>query len=590
MEFNPGNNPLTDQEQVRHEQLHKLREMGIEPFPGASFEVNTFAETILKEFPFEPEKFTSVSLAGRMVNRRIMGKASFLELQDSTGRIQCYINRDSICPEEDKTLYNEVFKHLLSTGDFVGVQGYVFTTQTGETTIHVSSFQILSKALRPIPFGKEKEGQHFDTFSDTEQRYRMRYVDLVVNPHVKEVFVKRTKLVNTIRGILNEIGCLEVETPILQPIYGGAAARPFKTHHNTLDMPLYLRIANELYLKRLIVGGFDGVYEFAKDFRNEGMSRFHNPEFTQVELYVAYKDYYWMMDLVEEMFEKIAVALNGSTEVQSGNNLINFQRPWKRYTMYEAISAFTGTDISEMDEPTMRAFAEGLGIETDESMGRAKLIDEIFGEKVEPLLIQPTIIMDYPVEMSPLAKKHRNKPGLVERFEAICNGKEVCNAFSELNDPIDQRARFEEQLELGRRGDPEAMVLDEDFLRALEFGMPPTVGLGVGIDRLTMIMTNSPSIQDVLFFPQMRPEAPIAVAAKENFSIAGVPEEWSALLAQVGIDNLAALGNANPNKLFNDLCGLNKKKKLGLQNPEKSNVQSWVLNAQQGNSSNRTEV
>jgi lysyl-tRNA synthetase class 2 len=436
-----------------------------------------------------------------------MGKASFAELQDSTGRIQLYFNRDEICPNEDKTMYNTVFKKLLDIGDFIGVKGYVFTTKVGEISIHVESFIVLSKTLRPLPLPKtDTDGKVHDAFTDPEKRYRQRYVDLVVNPHVKEAFVKRTQLTNSMRSYLNDKGYLEVETPILQPIYGGAAARPFKTHHNTLDMPLYLRIANELYLKRLIVGGFDGVYEFSKDFRNEGMSRFHNPEFTQVELYVAYKDYNWMMDLVEEMVEKIALDLHGTTEVQVGENLINFQRPWKRYTMYEAIEHFTGIDISEMDEATMAKTAKDLGVSVDSSMARGKLIDEIFGGKCEGQLIQPTFITDYPVEMSPLAKKHRDKEGLVERFEAICNGKEICNAFSELNDPIDQRDRFEEQLKLAKRGDEEAMVLDEDFLRSIEHGMPPTAGLGIGIDRLSMIMTNSNSIQDVLFFPQMKPE------------------------------------------------------------------------------------
>lgn len=436
-----------------------------------------------------------------------MGKAAFAEIQDSTGRIQIYVNRDEICPEEDKTLYNTVFKKLLDIGDIIGITGYVFTTQVGETTIHVTSLKLLSKALRPLPLPKvDKDGNVHDAFTDPEQRYRQRYVDLIVNPEVKKTFVNRTKLTNSMRKFLNDKGYLEVETPVLQPIYGGAAARPFKTHHNTLDMDLYLRIANELYLKRLIVGGFDGVYEFAKDFRNEGMSRFHNPEFTQMELYVAYKDYFWMMNLVEEMVERIAIDIHGESEVQVGEHLIEFKRPWKRFTMYEAIEHFTGVDISEMDEQQLRETAKKLKVPIDETMGRGKLIDEIFGELCEPNLIQPTFIIDYPVEMSPLAKKHRSKEGLVERFEVICNGKEICNAFSELNDPIDQRKRFEEQLELGKRGDEEAMVLDEDFLRSIEFAMPPTSGLGIGIDRLTMIMTNSKSIQDVLFFPQMRPK------------------------------------------------------------------------------------
>jgi lysyl-tRNA synthetase, class II len=446
-----------------------------------------------------------------MMSRRIMGNASFAGLQDSSGRIQLYVKRDEIAAGEDKTLYNTVFKKLLDIGDIIGVSGYVFRTQTGEISIHVKGLKLLSKSLKPLPIVKEAVDEQgnkiqFDAVSDPELRYRQRYVDLVLNPQVRETFKRRTKLVNTMREYLNEKGYLEVETPILQPIYGGAAARPFKTYHNTLDMELYLRIANELYLKRLIVGGFDGVYEFSKDFRNEGMSRFHNPEFTQIELYVAYKDYNWMMDLVEEMIEKVALAIHGTTEVKVGENVINFQRPWKRFTMFEAIQHFTGIDISEMDEAQLADTARKLKIKVDSTMGKGKLIDEIFGETCEGQLIQPTFITDYPLEMSPLAKKHRSKPGLVERFEAICNGKEICNAFSELNDPIDQRKRFEEQLELGKRGDVEAMVLDEDFLRALEYGMPPTAGLGIGIDRLSMIMTNSNSIQDVLFFPQMKPE------------------------------------------------------------------------------------
>ena len=498
---------LSEQEIVRRESLQKLLELGINPYPSELFDVNVSATEIKKNYNSDKLGYKNIQIAGRLMSRRVMGKASFAELQDSTGRIQLYFNRDEICPDEDKTMYNTVFKKLLDIGDFIGVKGYVFTTKVGEISIHVESFVVLGKTLRPLPLPKtDTDGKIYDAFTDPEKRYRQRYVDLVVNPHVKEVFVKRTQLTNSMRSYLNDKGYLEVETPILQPIYGGAAARPFKTHHNTLDMPLYLRIANELYLKRLIVGGFDGVYEFSKDFRNEGMSRFHNPEFTQVELYVAYKDYNWMMDLVEEMVEKIALDLHGATEVQVGENLINFQRPWKRYTMYEAIEHFTGIDVSEMDEATMAKTAKDLGVSVDSSMARGKLIDEIFGEKCEDQLIQPTFITDYPIEMSPLAKKHRDKEGLVERFEAICNGKEICNAFSELNDPIDQRERFEEQLKLAKRGDEEAMVLDEDFLRSIEYGMPPTAGLGIGIDRLSMIMTNSNSIQDVLFFPQMKPE------------------------------------------------------------------------------------
>ena len=498
---------LSEQEIVRRESLQKLLELGINPYPSELFDVNVSAIEIKKNYNSNKLGYKDIQIAGRLMSRRVMGKASFAELQDSTGRIQLYFNRDEICPDEDKSMYNTVFKKLLDIGDFIGVKGYVFTTKVGEISIHVESFVVLSKTLKPLPLPKtDTDGKIYDAFTDPEKRYRQRYIDLVVNPHIKETFVKRTQLTNSMRSYLNNKGYLEVETPILQPIYGGAAARPFKTHHNTLDMPLYLRIANELYLKRLIVGGFDGVYEFSKDFRNEGMSRFHNPEFTQVELYVAYKDYNWMMDLVEEMVEKIALDLHGNTEVQVGENLINFQRPWKRYTMYEAIEHFTGIDVSEMDEPTMAKIAKDLGVNVDSSMARGKLIDSIFGEKCEEQLIQPTFITDYPIEMSPLAKKHRDKEGLVERFEAICNGKEICNAYSELNDPIDQRERFEEQLKLAKRGDKEAMILDEDFLRSIEYGMPPTAGLGIGIDRLSMIMTNSNSIQDVLFFPQMKPE------------------------------------------------------------------------------------
>ena len=496
---------LSEQELVRRESLQKLRDLGVDPYPADLFDVNTTSKQI-KEKHKEGEEL-NVVLAGRLMSRRIMGKASFAELQDSDGKIQIYVNRDEICEGEDKTMYNTVFKKLLDIGDIIGVTGTVFITKVGEISVKVKELKVLTKSLSPLPLPKvDADGTVHDAFTDPEKRYRQRYVDLVVNPEVKDAFIKRTKLTNSMREFLNKKEYLEVETPILQPLYGGAAARPFKTHHNTLDMELYLRIANELYLKRLVVGGFDGVYEFSKDFRNEGMSRFHNPEFTQMELYVAYKDYAWMMDLVEEMVEKIAMDLHGKTEIQVGDNLINFQRPWKRYTMYEAIEHFTGIDISKMDEATMAETAKKLGVEVDKSMGRGKLIDEIFGEKCEGQLIQPTFITDYPVEMSPLAKKHREHEGLVERFEAICNGKEICNAFSELNDPIDQRARFEEQLELGKRGDDEAMLLDEDFLRAIEYGMPPTAGLGIGIDRLSMIMTNSNSIQDVLFFPQMKAE------------------------------------------------------------------------------------
>lgn len=499
---------LSEQEVIRRQSLQELIKLGIDPYPAETFDVTSYSTDILNQYSFNPSLLEghTISLAGRMMSRRIMGNASFATIQDAKGKIQLYVNRDEVCPGEDKTLYNTVFKKLLDLGDYIGVTGYVFKTKTGETSIHVQSLKLLSKSLKPLPVVKEKDGEVFDAVTDPEMRYRQRYVDLIVNPKSREVFLKRTALVNSMREYLNKLGCIEVETPILQPLYGGALARPFKTHHNTLDMTLYLRIANELYLKRLIVGGFDGVYEFSKDFRNEGMDRTHNPEFTQVELYVAYKDYLWMMNIVEEMIEKVSIDVTGGTRVQVGQNLIDFKRPWKRFTMYDAIKEFTGIDISEMDESALRKVCYDLKIPLDTTMGRGKIIDEIFGEKVEPFLIQPTFIMDYPLEMSPLAKKHRSHEGLVERFEAICNGKELCNSFSELNDPIDQRKRFEDQLELGKRGDEEAMVLDEDFLRALEYGMPPTAGLGIGIDRLTMIMTGQPSIQDVILFPQMKPE------------------------------------------------------------------------------------
>lgn len=572
---------LSEQELRRREEREALLAMGIDPYPSATFPINVTADDILRNYERNKTDYKDISIAGRIMSRRIMGNASFAELQDATGRIQVYFRRDDLCPEEDKTLYNTVFKKMLDLGDIIGVKGFVFTTQTGEISIHATSFTLLTKSLRPLPIVKEAEdeaGQKktWDAFTDPEQRYRQRYVDLIVNPHVREVFRKRTKLVNTMRQYLDERGYLEVETPILQPLYGGAAARPFKTHHNTLDMTLYMRIANELYLKRLIVGGYDGVYEFAKDFRNEGMSRFHNPEFTQVELYVAYKDYQWMMDLVEEMVERVAIAVNGTTEVQVGDKVINFARPWKRYTMFEAIEHFTGIDITHKDEAGLRDTCAQLGIEVDATMGKGKLIDEIFGEKCEPYLIQPTFITDYPVEMSPLAKRHKDKPGLVERFEAICNGKEICNAFSELNDPIDQRERFEEQLELGRRGDPEAMTLDEDFLRALEYGMPPTAGLGIGIDRLSMIMTNQPSIQDVLFFPQMRPEVKAVALTKADFEAAGVPAVWAQVLADFNFGSWQDFSATNANKLFNDLGGKRKKMKIAEALPSLEDLKGWM--------------
>jgi len=504
---------ISEQQAIRLEKLNQLRELDINPYPY-NYDVTHYSSDILKnedafiaETPDQPENAPRASVAGRVMTRRIMGKASFFTLQDAAGTIQVYIRRDDVGVKE----YNKVFKKMVDIGDFVGIKGFVFKTGTGETTIRAEHFEFLGKTIRPIPTPKEVENEEgetvtYDAFSDKEQRYRQRYVDLVVNTDVRDTFRKRTKMVQAMRNFMNNRGYLEVETPILQPVYGGATARPFKTHHNTLDMDLYLRIANELYLKRLIVGGFDGVYEFSKDFRNEGLSRFHNPEFTQVELYVAYKDYIWMMDFMEEMVEKIAIELHGSTRITVGDQQIDFKRPWPRIPMYEAIENKTGYDLSGKSTDEIYAIAKKLHLDVDESMGKGKLIDEIFGETVEPNLIQPTFITDYPIEMSPLAKKHRSKEGLVERFEAVCNGKEIANAFSELNDPVDQRKRFEEQARLRAEGDDEAMNVDEDFLRAIEYGMPPTAGIGIGIDRLAMIMTNSDSIRDVLFFPQMRPE------------------------------------------------------------------------------------
>ncbi len=497
---------LSEQEIIRRESLKKLRELGVDPYPAAEYKINTTSREIKAKYNEEENNFQEVCIAGRIMSRRIMGKASFAEIQDHEGRIQVYVNRDEICPGEDKTLYNEVFKKLLDRGDIIGVEGFVFLTQMGEITIHVKNFTVLNKSLRPLPAVKEKEGVTYDAFTDPEQRYRQRYVDLIVNPKVKEVFVMRTKIVDTIRQMFNEQGYLEVETPILQSIPGGAAARPFVTHHNSLNIPLYLRIANELYLKRLIVGGFEGVYEFAKDFRNEGMDRTHNPEFTAMEIYVAYKDYIWMMGFTEQIVERVALALHATTKVQVGDQLIDFKTPYPRVTMADAIKEHTGYDILGKNEEQLRDICDKLGIETEPSMGKGKLIDEIFGEKCEHHYIQPTFIIDYPVEMSPLTKRHRSNPELTERFELMVNGKEIANAYSELNDPIDQRERFEEQVKLLEKGDDEAMFIDQDFLRALEYGMPPTSGMGMGIDRLTMFMTNSPSIQDVLFFPQMKPE------------------------------------------------------------------------------------
>ncbi len=568
---------LSEQEIVRRNSLQKMKEMGIDPYPAAEFPVNVSTSEILKNYKPELNNYQEVVLAGRIMSRRIMGKASFAELQDASGRIQLYINRDEICPDEDKSLYNDVFKKLLDIGDVVGVKGFAFITQVGELSVHVKELFVLSKSLRPLPIVKEKDGQLFDAVTDPEMRYRQRYVDLIVNPQVKDTFIKRTKIINTMRQFFNEQGYLEVETPILQSIPGGATARPFITHHNALNIPLYLRIANELYLKRLIVGGFDGVYEFAKDFRNEGMDRTHNPEFTVMEIYVAYKDYKWMMNFTEEMIERVALALHGTTKVQLGNVEIDFKRPFKRVTMYEAIKEHTGFDIAGKSEDQLRDICKQLGLDTDPTMGKGKLIDEIFGEKCEHHYVQPTFIMDYPVEMSPLTKKHRSVPGLTERFELMVNGKELANAYSELNDPIDQRERFEDQMKLSEKGDDEAMFIDQDFLRALEYGMPPTSGMGIGIDRLTMFMTNNLSIQDVLFFPQMKPEKTVEAGdADEKFLEIGIPAEWIDVIRKLGLKKVKDLKEVKAGKFFNDICSFNKKNKLGLGNPSMEEVTKWL--------------
>ena len=571
-----ANIELSEQEIIRRNSLAELRNLGIDPYPAEMFEVNATSEDIRENFSPEKGNFQDVSIAGRIMSRRIMGSASFFELQDSEGRIQVYVRRDDICPEGDATLYNTVFKKLLDIGDFVGVKGFVFITKTGELSVHCQNLTVLSKSIRPLPIVKEKDGQIFDAFSDPEQRYRQRYVDLVVNPQVKDVFLKRTKIINTMREFFNSKNYIEVETPILQPIPGGAAARPFITHHNTLDIDLYLRIANELYLKRLIVGGFDGVYEFGKDFRNEGMDRTHNPEFTVMEIYIAYKDYLWMMEFVEEMIERVAMNLHGTTKVKIGEHEINFARPFRRLTMTDAIKDKTGFDITGKSEEELRAKCNELGIEIDDTMGKGKLIDAIFGEKCEADLIQPTFIMDYPIEMSPLCKRHRANPDLTERFELFVAGKELCNAYSELNDPIDQLKRFQEQLKLSEKGDDEAMFIDMDFVRALEYGMPPCSGMGIGIDRLTMFMTGTQTIQDVLFFPQMRPEKKIQKDGIEAFGAVGVPAEWVEVLHKMGYLTVESLQKAAAGKLFNELCGYNKKNKLGLTNPTNADVQQWV--------------
>lgn len=571
---------LSEQEILRRQSLEQLRNAGINPYPQAEYQVNAYAENIHNEFDPEKNNFQDVSLSGRIMSRRIMGNASFAELMDSTGRIQLYFRRDDICPGEDKSLYNKVFKKHLDIGDIIGIKGYVFKTQVGETSVYVKEFTVLAKALRPLPIVKEKDGKVYDAFTDPDQRYRQRYVDLLVNDGVKDIFIKRTKIMNSMREFFNAQGYLEVETPILQSIPGGAAARPFVTHHNALNIPLYLRIANELYLKRLIVGGFEGVYEFSKDFRNEGMDRTHNPEFTVMEIYVAYKDYRWMMNFTEEMLEKVAIDLHGTSEVQLGKNIISFKKPFKRVPILEAIRIHTGVDISGMNEDEIREVCKQQGIETDPSMGKGKLIDELFGEKCEHHYIQPTFITDYPVEMSPLCKRHRDNPELTERFELMVNGKELCNAYTELNDPIDQRKRFEEQLKLSEKGDDEAMFIDQDFLRALEYGMPPTSGMGIGIDRLCMFMTNQESIQEVIFFPQMRPEKKQQIDSAGKYINIGIPEDFIGLIQKAGYSQVSMLADANANKLHQEICGLNKKHKLGLTNPSIDEVKNWCKNAE----------
>nr|WP_282036286.1 lysine--tRNA ligase [Saccharicrinis aurantiacus] len=569
---------LSEQEQIRRKSLEELNKLGINAFPAEEFKTTHYSQDIIKQFEEneEAEELKSVTLAGRLMSRRIMGSASFAELKDQQGRIQIYFRRDDICEGDDKTMYNTVFKKLLDIGDIIGVTGHVFKTQLGETSIHVKEFKVLTKSLKPLPIVKEKDGKQYDAFTDPEQRYRQRYVDLIVNDQVKDTFLKRTKIINTMRDFFNEKGYLEVETPILQSIPGGASARPFETHHNALNIPLYLRIANELYLKRLIVGGFDGVYEFAKDFRNEGMDRTHNPEFTVMEIYVAYKDYKWMMNFTEEMLERVAIALHGQTKVQMGDKEIDFKRPFKRVTMIDAIKEHTGIDIAGMGEAELKDVCKQLNIEVDDSMGKGKLIDEIFGEKCEGNYIQPTFITDYPVEMSPLCKKHRDNPELTERFELMVNGKELANAYTELNDPIDQLGRFQDQLKLSEKGDDEAMFIDTDFVRALEYGMPPTSGMGIGIDRLTMFMTNNQSIQEVLFFPQMKPEKKVEADGVEKYEEIGVPKEWAEIIIKLGYKKVAEVKELKPTKLHQEVCGYNKKNKLGFKNPSQDDVKSWL--------------
>ena len=566
---------LSEQEIIRRNSMNELRAMGIEPYPAAEYVTNAFSTDIKAEFNDDAEP-RQVSVAGRIMSRRIMGKASFIELQDSKGRIQVYITRDDICPDEDKEMYNTVFKRLLDLGDFIGIEGFVFRTQMGEISIHAKKLTVLAKSIKPLPIVKYKDGVAYDSFEDPELRYRQRYVDLIVNDGVKEKFLKRATVIKTMRAVLDEAGYTEVETPILQSIPGGASARPFITHHNSLDMDLYLRIATELYLKRLIVGGFEGVYEIGKNFRNEGMDKNHNPEFTCMELYVQYKDYNWMMSFTEKLLERICIAVNGCTETEIDGKTISFKAPYRRLPILEAIKEKTGYDLEGKSEDEIRQVCKELNMEIDDTMGKGKLIDEIFGEFCEGTFIQPTFITDYPVEMSPLTKMHRSKPGLTERFELMVNGKELANAYSELNDPIDQEERFKDQLRLSEKGDDEAMFIDQDFLKALQYGMPPTSGIGIGIDRLTMLMTGESFIQGVLFFPQMRPEKVIPKDAPARYTELGIPEDWVAVIQKAGYNLVSDMKDVNPQKLHMDICGINKKYKLELANPTVNEVADWV--------------
>ena len=566
---------LSEQEIGRRQSLQELREMGIDPYPAAEYPTNAFSIDIKNEFN-DGDKPRQVCIAGRLMSRRVMGKASFAELQDSKGRIQVYITRDDICPGDDKDMYNKVFKKLMDIGDFIGVRGFAFRTQTGEISVHAQELTLLSKSLKPLPIVKYKDGVAYDKFEDPELRYRQRYVDLVVNEGVKDTFEKRATILRTMRRVFDDAGFTEVETPILQQIAGGASARPFITHHNALNTDLYLRIATELYLKRLIVGGFEGVYEIGRNFRNEGMDRSHNPEFTCMELYVSYKDYNWMMSFTEKLLEEICIAVNGSTEVKIGDNVVSFKAPYRRLPILEAIKEKSGYDLEGKSEEQIREIAKSLGIEDTDIMGKGKLIDEIFGETAEGTFIQPTFITDYPVEMSPLTKMHRSKPGLTERFELMVNGKELANAYSELNDPIDQEERFKDQLRLSEKGDDEAMFIDQDFLKALQYGMPPTSGIGIGIDRLTMLMTGESFIQEVLFFPQMRPEKVTPKDAPARYTELGIPEDWVAVIQKAGYNQVSDMKDVNPQKLHMDICGINKKYKLELTNPTVNEVADWV--------------